>query len=138
MFQKNEKGFSFTLSPRPRNPSCGPFHFFCFGPTGAPPFPPRRPVRPASWPKTAQRPSPPCLAAKRAPPVGTVFLSGPSRTPARIRPRSPRARRRVPLGPARQGPRSALIKGTLDPLEILNPKPQPPLSQKPSPRRRHC
>ena len=81
---------------------------------------PRRPVSPLPARSGPAPPPPPCLAAKGVPPVGIVFLSGPSRTPARNRPRSPRARRRVPLGPARQGPCSAPIKGTLDPWKPQN------------------
>jgi len=98
--------FSFSLSPR------GPETLS------------RRPV-PCLLAQSGPAPiSPPCLTAMQAPPVGFVSLPRPSRTQARVRPGH--ARRRVPLGPARQGPLSAPIKGTLDPLETPNPNPQPP------------
>ena len=140
-FWKMENLFFFplTLSAQP----ILPFFFSFPRPVSSPAISPRQPVprRPVS-PLTARSgpapPPPPCLAAKGVPPVGSVSLPRPSRTQAQSPTRSRAPRRRVPLGPARQGPCSAPIKGTLDPLEILNPKPQPPPSKKPSPRRRHC
>ena len=82
-------------------------------------FPPRRPVRLAFRPVPAQRPFP---LPDSLP--GGPHLSGASSSPTEpdsgSSPTRPRARRRVPLGPARPGPCSAPIKGTLDPLETPN------------------
>ena len=125
-----KKIFSFYLSfffprspatsfPRPRN----------FLPAG--PFP-RLLAQPA------QRP----LPLPDSPPGGPR-LSGASSSPTEpdsgSSPTRPRARRRVPLGPARPGPCSAPIKGTLDPLETPNRSRSCRLRKKIYlPRCRHC
>jgi len=114
LFTSPAHPFSFTQAAQKTFPAV---HFPCTGPF----------LRP--WPNPAQRHTlPPCLTARRAPPVGSVSLPRPSRTQAQSPTRS-RAPRRVSLGPARPGASPAPIKGTLDPLEIPSPKPQPPSSR---------
>ena len=119
MFQKNERGFSFTLSPRPRNPSCGPFPFFCSGPTGVPVFLSRGPETflPAGpFPRLLAQPAQRPLPLPDSPPGGPR-LSGASSSPTepdsslsptrpRTPPRSTRARtpRRQPR-PYKRNPR---------------------------------
>ena len=105
----------------PRGPETLPAarFFFCSGPTGVPVFflpaglfPVLGPLRPsAPFPLPDSPPGGPRLSGASSSPTEPDSGSSPTR---------PRARRRVPLGPARPGPCSAPIKGTLDPLEIPN------------------
>ena len=96
-----------SFTSQPRTHSRGPEIFIPAGPF------PRLLAQPA------QRP----LPLPDSPPGGPR-LSGASSSPTEpdsgSSPTRPRARRRVPLGPARPGPCSAPIKGTLDPLETPN------------------
>ena len=129
--QKNAKPFSiyfpgpslFFHPSGPENFSRGPFSL-------------HRPISPPLA-QSGPAPYPPSLSHRQAGPARRDRLPPrPSRTLARVRPGH--ARRRVPLGPARQGPCSAPIKGTLDPPG--NPKPEAAAAAvaKASSRRHSC
>ena len=105
LFTSPAHPFSFTQAAQKTFPAA---HFPCTGPF------------PRPWPNPAQRHTlPPCLTARRAPPVGSVSLPRPSRTQAQSPTRS-RTRRCAPLlGPHAKDPRPYLSarKTPLDPLE---------------------
>jgi len=76
-------------------------------------FPAPGPIQPSAIPSLpVSPPGGPCLSGASP---------SPDRAGLKLRVRLDPARAAAPpLGPARQGPRSAPIKGTLDPLDILN------------------
>ena len=109
LFSSPAHPFSFTQAAQKTFPAA---HFPSNGPF------------PRPWPNPAQRHTlPPCLTARRAPPVGSVSLPRPSRTQAQSPTRS-RTRRRAPPWPARQGS-TPLFKRRPTPWAPSEPQPPP-------------
>ena len=87
----------------------------------------RRPVPRLQAQLGPARPSP-SLSHRQAGPARRDLLPSPSEPDSRSNPTEISALP-CPLGPAHPGTSPAPIKGTLDPLEIPSPKPQPPSSR---------
>jgi len=140
-FESFQKMKRFSLSPSLSAQSV--FFFFLFHLAAQNSFPRPRNFLPAGpFPRLLAQPAQRPLPLPDSPP-GRPRLSGASSSPTEpdsgSSPTWPRARRRVPLGPARPGPCSAPIKGTLDPLETPNRSRSCRLRKKIYlPRCRHC
>ena len=133
----------------PRGPETLPaarFISFVLAQPAPHPFLPAGPFAPFLGPSRPSALSPSLYRCQADPARQDRLPPRPSRTLARVRPGH--ARRRVPLGPARQGPCSAPIKGTrYTLLALANPSSQnrrlrrartsPPCRRSASPSRRH-